>query len=58
MVHIHIGYDNPTIDFSKLLIRYMDMYLGVPSVLIDTDVNRRKYYGNAGSFRLCAYGKL
>lgn len=55
-LHIHIGYEKPSIDFSLQLVKYMDMYVGVPSVIHDTDTKRRKYYGNAGSFRLCEYG--
>ena len=56
MVHIHLGYENPNIGFSTTLVKYMDAFLGVPSVIYDTDVRRRKYYGNAGSFRLTSYG--
>lgn len=55
-LHIHLGYEKPSIDFSLSLVKYMDMYVGVPSVLTDTNTKRRKYYGNAGSFRLCEYG--
>lgn len=32
------------------------MYIGVPSVLLDTDKKRRKLYGKAGCFRLTEYG--
>lgn len=32
------------------------MYLGVPSVLKDTDTKRRSLYGKAGCFRLTPYG--
>lgn len=56
MVHIHLGYEKPNIGFSTTLVKYMDAFLGVPSVIYDTDVRRRKYYGNAGSFRLTSYG--
>lgn len=34
----------------------MDIYLGLPSVLIDSDSERRKLYGKAGSFRTTPYG--
>lgn len=54
--HIHCGYDNPTIPTSIALIKYMDFYLGVPSVLIDKDNRRRTLYGKAGCFRLTDYG--
>jgi len=50
--HIHIG---TTSDISEddayNLIRVLDVFLGVPSVLIDTDTQRRKLYGKAGECR-------
>lgn len=36
--------------------RWMDLYLGVPSVLYDKDKDRRKLYGKAGAFRPKSYG--
>lgn len=56
--HIHVGYDNPNIDSSLLIVKYLDMYLGVPSVIYDKDKRRRSLYGKAGCFRLTSYGKL
>ena len=55
-LHIHIGYNNPTINISLAIIEALDFFLGVPSILIDTDTNRRKLYGKAGCFRLTEYG--
>lgn len=55
-MHLHIGYDNPNIDTSVALIKYLDMYVGLPSVLKDKDTRRRSLYGKAGCFRLCSYG--
>lgn len=54
--HIHIGYDDCNVDTSLALIKYLDMYLGVPSVLKDNDTKRRSLYGKAGCFRLTPYG--
>lgn len=54
--HIHIGYNNPNIDTSLALVRYLDVYLGVPSVIYDKDKRRRSLYGKAGCFRLTDYG--
>jgi hypothetical protein len=54
--HIHIGYDNFNVETSLQLIKYLDAYLGVPSVLKDTDTKRRSLYGKAGCFRLTSYG--
>lgn len=55
-MHIHLGYDTPNTETSLELIRYMDIFLGVPSILLDTDTRRRSLYGKAGCFRLTPYG--
>ena len=49
-------YDNPNINKSIKLVKYMDMYLGIPSVILDPDTERRFLYGKAGCFRICDYG--
>lgn len=54
--HIHIGYDNNDPRTSMELVKYLDITLGVSSVLIDPDVERRQLYGKAGCFRLTPYG--
>lgn len=54
--HIHIGYNDNNIDSSILLVKYLDAYLGLPSLLKDTDKKRRSLYGKAGCFRLTSYG--
>lgn len=58
--HIHIGSDrlqDPMEAFS--VIRMMDLFLGIPSLFLDTDEtskDRRKIYGHAGSHRIPDYG--
>jgi hypothetical protein len=56
--HIHVGYPNPNQDpYSRIkLARLMDLFLGVPSVIMDPDVVRRKFYGKAGAYRPKPYG--
>lgn len=54
--HIHVGYDNHNIDTSLALLKYIDAVVGLPSIIYDTDVERRKLYGKAGCFRLQPYG--
>lgn len=54
--HIHVGYSHPTLETNLKIIKYLDAYVGLPSVLFDQDINRRKLYGKAGSFRLQQYG--
>ena len=56
MFHIHIGYDHPTVPESLRMIKLLDIFLGIPSVIIDPDKERRKLYGRAGAFRLTKYG--
>ena len=55
-MHIHVGYKDPDVDVSIDLIRAMDLFLGVPSVFMDPDTERRKMYGKAGDYRLKGYG--
>lgn len=50
--HIHVGTDlDPT-----LVVRAMDLHLGVPSLHIDPDNKRRELYGKAGAHRRKPYG--
>jgi hypothetical protein len=39
-----------------LMLQYIDAYVGIPSIIYDTDAERRKLYGKAGCFRLTKYG--
>lgn len=54
--HVHVGYNNPSPHTNINLIKMMDYAIGVPSVLIDRDKQRRKLYGKAGSMRNKDYG--
>lgn len=54
--HLHVGYPEHNIDTSLEMLRYVDAYVGIPSILYDTDVERRSLYGKAGCFRLQPYG--
>jgi hypothetical protein len=61
--HVHIGFcegADPMSDEHMIrcatLVKQLDAYLGVPSVLYDKDVARRKMYGAAGCFRPKSYG--
>jgi hypothetical protein len=50
--HIHIGTNLDKLD----IIKSMDLHLGVESLLLDKDKERRKLYGKAGAFRPKSYG--
>jgi Phage phiEco32-like COOH.NH2 ligase-type 2 len=58
--HIHIGCEMLYDSIEALnTIRMMDLFLGIPSVFLDTDETskkRRKIYGHAGSHRITDYG--
>jgi len=54
--HVHIGYDKPTEARSYEIACILDYLLGVPSVLLDDDVERRGMYGQAGACRIKVYG--
>lgn len=63
--HIHIGFlpenvDDPASDEHMVrcatLVKQLDCYLGLPSILFDNDKQRRKMYGGAGAFRPKEYG--
>lgn len=61
--HIHIGFcegADPMSDEHMLrcstLVKQLDCYLGLPSLLFDGDKKRRAMYGAAGCFRPKSYG--
>ena len=54
--HIHVGYPECNIDSSISRLRYIDAIVGLPSIIYDTDTERRNLYGKAGCFRLQPYG--
>lgn len=54
--HIHIGYDNPSKTTSIAIIKALDLFLTLPSILKDTDSRRREVYGKAGAYRIKPYG--
>lgn len=54
--HIHIGYDNPNKTTSIALIKALDLFLTLPSIIKDTDSRRREVYGKAGAYRIKSYG--
>jgi hypothetical protein len=54
--HVHVGYDDPNEETSEAIVKAMDLFLGVPSIIMDTDTLRRTRYGKAGAFRFKSYG--
>ena len=54
--HCHVGYDGKTAKRSRDIIKALDVFIGIPSVIIDTDTKRRSLYGKAGCFRHTMFG--
>lgn len=50
--HVHVETDKDPV----AVVQAMDLFLGVPSVLMDEGEERRKMYGKAGAFRPKPYG--
>ena len=56
-LHIHVGYKDSTEETNKEIIKAMELFLGVPSVLLEPKNERRKVgYGQAGNYRHQPYG--
>jgi hypothetical protein len=55
---VHVGFGDDTLAMKEkvLMAKILDMYLGIPSVILDQDTQRRQTYGKAGSFRPKDYG--
>lgn len=57
--HVHVGWEDANKDhplFKRKVIQAMDLFLGVPSVIMDTNWSRRGMYGKAGAHRRPEYG--
>jgi hypothetical protein len=53
--HVHVGYDVKMCS-PYTTIKFMDLFLGVPSVLMDEDEKRKNLYGKSGACRVKSYG--
>lgn len=54
--HVHVGYQFESRKQKVRAIRLMDLFLGVPSTLLDQDNRRKELYGKRGAFRDKPYG--
>jgi hypothetical protein len=54
--HISVGWNNPTQEQQLDMVKAMDATVGLESVLLDFDTERKKLYGKAGCFRFREYG--
>ncbi len=54
--HIHIGYPDPEFEKTVNIVKMFDIFVTLPSLLLDNDERRRELYGKAGSFRPKLFG--
>lgn len=61
--HIHIGWDNDLDVHSmsahamaRAVTKQLDFFLGLPSIMFDSETERREMYGKAGAYRVKPYG--
>ena len=64
--HVHFGFEADMtlmksfeltpMALNMELVKLCDLYLGVPSIIMDTDTERRKLYGKTGAYRNKPYG--
>jgi Phage phiEco32-like COOH.NH2 ligase-type 2 len=55
--HIHVGYDKPNKKINVNLCKAMDLFLGIPAIVVEPDNMRRHVgYGGAGIFRHQKHG--
>lgn len=54
--HISVGYEDPTMENSELIVKTMELFLGLASVVLDGDIERRDMYGKSGAFRFKNFG--
>lgn len=54
--HIHVSGRGRS-GWKRKLVRSMDYFLGLPSVSMDSDTQRRSLYGKAGCYRNTVYGE-
>ncbi len=54
--HVHVGLPESLKNSRLEVIKAMDLFLGVPSVLMDQGHLRKRLYGKRGAFRIKPYG--
>lgn len=54
--HVHAGYNTPSMEQNINIMKWFDVYVTLPSLLIEPDNERRMMYGKAGAFRHKPYG--
>lgn len=52
--HVHMRYDNMRFQEAAEWVKAMDLFLGIPSLIIEPDNDRRRLYGTIGEMRFGA----
>lgn len=53
--HLHLNYDKNKVP-AHIMVKFLDLLVGLPSVFWDEQGLRRKFYGKAGLYREKSYG--
>lgn len=53
--HLHLSYDKSKVP-AHIMTQFLDVMLGLPSIFVDKQGERRKFYGKAGLYREKSYG--
>jgi len=54
--HVHVGCGELSFEEVCKAVAFCDLHLGIPSISLDSDTERKKLYGKAGAFRVKPYG--
>ena len=54
--HVAIGYNDHNYNSNMMLIRFLDLFVSIPLILMEPDSERKKLYGKAGAFRNTRFG--
>jgi hypothetical protein len=54
--HVHLGYDNVSSIPDYVVAALADLMIGLPSIGVDSQADRRAWYGTAGRYRPTSYG--
>lgn len=54
--HVHLGWREPMDNERTLVLKALDLFLGVPSIMATKKNERRSLYGKAGACRMKPYG--
>lgn len=54
--HVHVGCGKLSFEEIQKAVAFCDLHMGIPSMFLDLDTDRKQLYGKAGAFRVKPYG--